>query len=318
VACEQRSQGPTLGVSERQEPSHLAPGREGPPAFSATGGVPTPVCPARFRRHPPEFGVDAAEQRMQGRVGGTFLGRELQVERNGVEAREEPSGEVGDGEFEDGRADQLREPVHDGGVARRRCREPQSSMRGHHLEGLVAEAGPEVMDLINDEEVEPVTEVSHVPIRALKCGHRQGSELARPVPVAPNGAPVHGADFARPLIEQDARRYQAERAEPGSADRGDGQPSLAASRREDDDASVLRQFPGRESSLLVGPEVDDRPRVRGQPRQGRDAFELDAGLSESPAEGGVSAGWRAMDPYARVPQDARRLGEVHVLGRVGE
>ena len=150
---------------------------------------------------------------MQGRVGGPFIGRELEVQRDGVEAREESAGEIGDGELEDRRAHQLREPGQDSGVARRCCREAESSARDHHLERFVPEAGTEMMDLVDDDETESVAELGHVPVCALEGGHRHGSEMAGAVPIAPDGALVHGGDLAQPLVQQDACRHQAERAQ---------------------------------------------------------------------------------------------------------
>jgi hypothetical protein len=153
------------------------------------------VHPARLRRHATEVRVGAREHPSQARVGGTLLGREVQVQRDDVEAGEEPAGEVGDGELEDGRSHELGESGRSAGVARGCRRETEASARHGHLEGLVARATAEVMHLVDDEEMEAIAELVHVPVDALEGGDRQRRQLPHAVAVAPDGAPIHTRDL---------------------------------------------------------------------------------------------------------------------------
>jgi hypothetical protein len=72
---------------------------------------------------------------------------------------------------------QLRETGQDGGAARRCCRETEPSARSRHLERLVTHAYTEMMNLVDDNEIEPVTDLSHMSIRALERGHRHRRQV---------------------------------------------------------------------------------------------------------------------------------------------
>jgi hypothetical protein len=121
--------------------------------------------------------MNGAEQRVQARVRRPLFGRKLEVQGDGVEAREEPAGEIGHRELEHRRAHQLRETGQDGGAARRCCRETEPSARSRHLERLVTHAYTEMMNLVDDNEIEPVTDLSHMSIRALERGHRHRRQV---------------------------------------------------------------------------------------------------------------------------------------------
>ena len=71
-----------------------------------------------------------------------------------------------------------------------------SRARGRHLERLVAHAYTEMMDLVDDNEIEPVTDLSHVSIRALERGHRHRRQVPSAISKAPDGTFVHGGDLA--------------------------------------------------------------------------------------------------------------------------
>ena len=75
------------------------------------------------RCHPTEIRVGAVEHGSQACVSGTFLGSEVEVQRDRVEAGEKTSGEIRDGELENSRSHKLREAGRGSGVARRSRRE---------------------------------------------------------------------------------------------------------------------------------------------------------------------------------------------------
>src|SRR5213593_4419671 len=108
-------------MRQSEKPSHLAPRRKGTTSLDRTGGLMVEVRPAGIWRYPAEVCVDPVEHRSQTHVRGAFRGSEIQVQRNRVEAGEEPPGQVGDGEFENGRPHEFGEtghaPASRGGVA---------------------------------------------------------------------------------------------------------------------------------------------------------------------------------------------------------
>src|SRR2546426_1166203 len=101
----------------------------------------------------------------------------------------------------------------------------------------------------------------NVPIGALKGGRGGGRPPARAVAIAPDGTAVHSADLSNPLIEQNTGRDETQRAQPRPVHGGEGEPSLAAPGREGNDATAVPQVPGGQSCLLIGTEVDIRPRL---------------------------------------------------------
>src|SRR5947207_10969304 len=85
-------------MRQSEKPSHLAPRRKGTTSLGRTGGVIVEVRPAGIWRYPAEVCVDPVEHRSQTHVLGAFRGSEIQVQRDRVEAGEEPPGQVGYGE----------------------------------------------------------------------------------------------------------------------------------------------------------------------------------------------------------------------------
>src|SRR5881296_332897 len=63
----------------------------------------------RIWRHPAEVCVDPVEHCSQTHVRGAFRWSEIQVQRDRIEAGEEPPGQVGYGELENGRPHELGE-----------------------------------------------------------------------------------------------------------------------------------------------------------------------------------------------------------------
>src|SRR2546425_11910134 len=174
------------------------------------------------------------------------------------------------------------------------------------------------MDFVHDEEAEAIPELVHVPVRALEGGDRQRRQLTHAVAVATNGSPIYEPDLPKPLIEQDTGRNQTQRAQLRPVHGGEGKPGLTTAGRKGDDAPVTPQFPGGQGGFLVGPEVDVGPRLRDRAKGLGNVLESGTALEEPALEGGVSAGGGPMDADARVPQDARRVGEVEVLRRISQ
>src|SRR5262249_54083642 len=94
------------------------------------------------------------------------------------------------------RAHQLRETGQDRAVAGRRCREAEPSACRSHLKRLVPHAYTEMMDLVDDDEIEPVTDLSHVTIRAPERGHGHRRQVPSAISKASDGTPVHRGDLA--------------------------------------------------------------------------------------------------------------------------
>src|SRR5215831_14431978 len=122
--------------------------------------------------------MDSAEDRVQRRVGRSFVGRKLEMQGDGVEARQKSPSEIGNGKLEDRRTDQFHESGKDSSVAWKCRSEAESSPGDRHFENFVPEAGAEVMDLVDDDQSESVTKFRHVPVCALERGHRQRSHIA--------------------------------------------------------------------------------------------------------------------------------------------
>ena len=127
-----------------------------------------------------------------------------------------PPGQIRDRELEDRRPDQLGEAGHGGRVTWRSSREAEASDGQRHLEGLVAQATAEVVDLVDDQEVEAIAEQVHVPVGALEGGDGQRRHLVDAVAVAADRVLVDRTDLAKPLLEQHPRRDEAQRAEPAA------------------------------------------------------------------------------------------------------
>src|SRR3989441_854297 len=315
-----RSNRPTRCTCSRspRRPPHLAARRKGATSLGGTSGGAGKVHPPGARCHPTEIRIGGVEHGSQACVSGTFLWSEVEVQRDRVEAGEKTPGEVGDGKLEAGGSHKLGEAGSGSGVARRSRREAEPSIRHCHLEGFIAEATAEVMDFVHDEEAEAIPELVHVPVRALEGGDRQRRQLTRAVAIAADGSPIHEPDLPKPLIEQYTGRDQTQRAQLRPVHGGEGEPGLTTAGRKSDDAAMAPQFPGGQGGFLVGPEVDVGPRLCDRAKGRGNVLESGTALEEPALEARVSAGGGPMGADARIPQDARRLGEVEVLGRIGQ
>jgi len=181
------------------------------------------------------------------------------------------------------------------------------------------ETASEVVNLVDDEEIEAIPELAHVPIRALEGGHGEWPQLAHTVAIATDNAPIEGADLAEPLMEEDPRRDKTQRRQPRLLHDSEGNPSLAAACRERDDTATMPQFPGGQRSLLVGSQADPQPSFRyvlGLVEE--DVLKMCPGCEEPALEGRIAAGGTAMGVNAMVPENSGRLGQIEVRRRIGQ
>ena len=171
---------------------------------------------------------------------------------------------------------------------------------------------------IDDKKIEATSELVHVPIRAFEGRHGDRRHAAYTIAVTPDQAPVHRADLLGPLLEQDTGWHKAQRAQLRPLHGGKGQPRLAASSRKRHDTSSMGQFPRRQRRLLVGAEIDVRPRRLRISRTIRDVLESNAGREEPALQGRVLACGCTIRAHAMIPEDSRCRGEVHAVRCVGQ
>ena len=172
------------------------------------------------------------------------------------------------------------------------------------------------MNFIDDDELEAVPELIHVPIRTLERGDRQRRPPAHAIAIAPDRAPIQSPDLPEPLIEQDPSRNQTQGTQPRPVHGGESQPRLAAPSRESDDATAVPQLPRGQCGLLIGPEVDLRPQLLRRRYGLRDILESRAAPEKPALQGGILAGGRPVGMDTSVPEDAWGLGEVQILRRI--
>ena len=174
------------------------------------------------------------------------------------------------------------------------------------------------MNFIDDDEIETIPELIHVPVCTLERGDRQRRPPAHAIAIAPDRAPVQSPDLPEPLIEQYPRRNQTQGAQPRPVHGGERQPGLAAPSRESDDATAVPQLPRGQCRLLIGSEVDVRPRLVRRPCGRRDVLKSAASVQKPALQGGILTGWRPMGVDPSIPTDAWRPDEVQLLRRIGQ
>src|SRR2546428_951198 len=113
---------------------------------------------------------------------------QVQVQRDRVEAREKPAGEVADDELEDRRPNERGHAGRGADVTGGRGREAEASARDRHLEGLVTQATAEMVHLVDDEKVEATSDLLHVPIRPFEGRDRDRRHLTDAVAIAADRA----------------------------------------------------------------------------------------------------------------------------------
>src|SRR3990172_9889054 len=84
------------------------------------------------------------------------------------------------------------------------------------------------MDLVDDQEIEAGSEVVHMAVGALVRGDGDRRDLTMPVSMAADRMGIDGRDLSAPLLEQDARRHQAERRQARRGHGGQRDARLAA------------------------------------------------------------------------------------------
>src|SRR3989442_209535 len=132
MAIQQRSKGLSLSGSEREKLARLTKRRKGAPSLRTTGRGAREVLPTALRHEAAELNEGSSEDGHQLLVGSALPIREIEMKSDGVAARQEPSREVGDGEFADRRPDQVGEPGKRRKLSRRGCRQTQPSARDRH------------------------------------------------------------------------------------------------------------------------------------------------------------------------------------------
>ena len=111
------------------------------------------------------------------------------------------------------------------------------------------------MNFINNNEIEAIPELVHVPVRTFVGSDGQGRPTSHAVAITADWSPVQCPDLPKPLIEQNPRRDQAQGAQPSPLHGGEGQPRLTASSRQSDDAAAMPELPRGQRRILIGPEV---------------------------------------------------------------
>jgi len=264
VAIQKGCQCSPLGPCEGEKPSHLAPREKGATPLCRTACMASEVRPASTWRHPAEVRMGRGEHSRQPRVDDAFVGLEIHVQRDRIEARQKSAGEIRDAELKDGRSNELCEAGRHRGVTRGCRRETEAGLGDRHLERLVAKSTAEVMNFIDDDEIEAISEPVHVSVRALVSRDGQGRPPAQSVAIAADRSPVQCPDFPKPLIEQNPRRDQAYGTQPGPLHGGEGQSRLTASSGQSDDAPAMPQLPRGQRRILIRPEVHIRPELLRQ------------------------------------------------------
>jgi hypothetical protein len=116
------------------------------------------------------------------------------------------------------------------------------------------------MDLVDDDQVEFVSEARHVTKGAFERRYRKRLDRSLAVTQAPDWTAVHARELGHPLLEQRTGRDEAERSRPGPGEHCGGYTRLTASGWQHDDAAPPRLFPRKRCVLLVRPELDRTPR----------------------------------------------------------
>ena len=262
MTIEQSAQRVALRPGQGEEPSGLAPGGERTPPLRRPAGGADEVRPGRLRERLAECRVGGREQPMEIRVVDSLLVGQVHVEGDHIEARQEPTGQVADREFVDGRPDEVRQASRVGWVPGRRRGQAESGARKRHLQRLIAEAASEVMDLVDDQEAEAGSDAVHVSIGTFVRGDRDGRHLAAPLPVAADLVRIHGRDLLTPLLEEHTGGDQAERRQARRRHGGEGNAGLAAPGGEHDETPSPGELPREEGSGLILAQTGIGPSLR--------------------------------------------------------
>ena len=124
---------------------------------------------------------------------------------------------------------------------------PTSDPLGSGQQGLVttkvgAEAktsklSVKVTKVVDDEQIEAVADGRHETIGALERGYGDGLDRALSVAQASHRSRVNAGELHQPLLQQRARRHQAQSAAAGGGHGRHGNARLAATGRHDDETA---------------------------------------------------------------------------------
>ncbi len=174
------------------------------------------------------------------------------------------------------------------------------------------------MCLVDDEQVEPVAQPVHVPQAALERCDRDRRDHMNAVAKTAYGAGIEFSDLTEPLVEEDPRGDQAQRAHAGPRHGRERDPRLSASCGQHDDAAAAGQLPGAERRVLVGPQLDTRPLCR----MGVSFWDLVREWYPRAFQVGsdrrMFAGRRSMCLDPPIPEDARKRGHLKAGRRIEE
>ncbi len=173
-----------------------------------------------------------------------------------------------------------------------------------------------VVLVVPDQQFKSIPDPRHLPVGALVGGHRDRSKLVDAIAEAADGVLVHRADLAEPLVEQHARRNQAQRRETGPGHRGQRQARLSTPGGQHNNAAPARQLPGTECRLLVWSQLDRPPAVPRR-RHGTDLVGARrCGAREDVHQLGVPPRRRTPGSSARIPHEPRNARCVRAHRRI--
>jgi len=116
-----------------------------------------------------------------------------------------------------------------------------------------------VVRFVDDDEAEAIADTRRPRDRARVGGDRDRCDAIVAVAEAADRVGPCGFERACPLIEQDARRYDNERADAELGDRRERDECLARARRQHDDTAIARVAPRVDGFALVPAELGQRP-----------------------------------------------------------
>jgi hypothetical protein len=115
------------------------------------------------------------------------------------------------------------------------------------------------MDLVDDQEPEAGSDAVHVSIGTFVRGDGNRPHLVAALPVAADLVRIHGRDLLAPLLEEHTGGHEAQRRQARRRHGGEGNPRLAASGGEYDEAPLPGEFPRQEGGDLILPQTGIGP-----------------------------------------------------------
>ncbi len=149
-----------------------------------------------------------------------------------------------------------------------------------------------MVNLVHDDELEPIADLVHVPPGALERGYGDGLEPAQAAAGTADRTRVDSRDLPGPLLKEHARRNQSQRRTSRARQGGEGDAGLAGAGGQDDDAASSGALPRPQRVILVRAERRLRPLARRVHGAGELVHDMDAAAFEFRPEwrGGSMAG----------------------------